>query len=211
MDTSLRVLPAGRGDSSGARPPIAKPQRPEYEAAEVTMNKAELAKRVVEVALRRGEFKLRSGQTSNVYFDKYQFEAQPVLLREIARQLVALIPSDTEVLAGLELGGVPIATALALETGLPAAFVRKERKTYGTCLIAEGAALRDKRVCIVEDVITTGGAVLDSARELRGEGAQLDVVLSVIFRGDPAQDQFAAAGLRRVSLLTLADLEPHMA
>ena len=174
------------------------------------MNKAELAKRVVEVALRRGEFKLRSGQVSNVYFDKYQFEARPELLREIARQLVPLIPSNTEVLAGLELGGVPIATALALETGLPAAFVRKERKTYGTCLIAEGAVLRDKRVCIVEDVITTGGAVLDSARELRGEGAQLDVVLSVIFRGDPQKDQFASEGLRRVSLLTLADLEPHM-
>ena len=174
------------------------------------MEKAELAKRVVEVALRRGEFKLRSGQTSNVYFDKYQFEAQPALLREIARQLVALVPAGTEVLAGLELGGVPIATALSFETGLPVAFVRKERKTYGTCLIAEGASGRDKRVCIVEDVITTGGAVLDSVRELRAEGAQLSTVLSVIFRGDPAKDQFAAAGLARVSLLSLADLEPHM-
>ena len=110
------------------------------------MDKSELARRVVEVALRRGEFKLRSGQTSNVYFDKYQFEANPVLLREIARQLAPLVPKDTEVLAGLELGGVPIATALSFETGLPTAFVRKERKTYGTCLIAEGAALRGKRV-----------------------------------------------------------------
>lgn len=174
------------------------------------MTKAELAQRVVEVALRRGEFKLRSGQVSNVYFDKYQFEAQPALLREIARQLVALVPAGTEVLAGLELGGVPIATALSFETGLPVAFVRKERKTYGTCLIAEGASVRDKRVCIVEDVITTGGAVLDSVRELRAEGAQLGTVLSVIFRGDPAKDQFAAAGLSRVSLLSLADLEPYM-
>jgi len=65
------------------------------------MDKAELAKRVVEVALRRGEFKLRSGQISNVYFDKYQFEAVPGLLREIARQMVALVPAGTEVLAGL--------------------------------------------------------------------------------------------------------------
>src|ERR1700712_2893856 len=136
------------------------------------MDKVELAKRVVEVALRRGEFKLRSGQTSNVYFDKYQFEARPELLREIARHLAKLIPEGTEVLAGLELGGVPIATALSFETGLPVAFVRKERKTYGTCLIAEGASVRDKKLCIVEDVITTGGAVLDSVRELRAEGAQ---------------------------------------
>jgi orotate phosphoribosyltransferase len=174
------------------------------------MDKAELAKRVVEVALRRGEFKLRSGQMSNVYFDKYQFEANPTLLKEIARHMVALVPPDTEVLAGLELGGVPIATALSFETGLPTAFVRKERKTYGTCLIAEGAALRGKRVCIVEDVITTGGAVVDSAQELRGEGALLNTVLSVIFRGDSSKDKFAELGLTRVSLLTLEDLEPYM-
>jgi orotate phosphoribosyltransferase len=174
------------------------------------MDKAELAKRVVEVALRRGEFKLRSGQMSNVYFDKYQFEANPTLLKEIARHMKALVPPDTEVLAGLELGGVPIATALSFETGLPTAFVRKERKTYGTCLIAEGAALRGKRVCIVEDVITTGGAVVDSAQELRGEGALLNTVLSVIFRGDSSKDKFAELGLTRVSLLTLEDLEPYM-
>jgi orotate phosphoribosyltransferase len=174
------------------------------------MDKAELAKRVVEVALRRGEFKLRSGQTSNVYFDKYQFEASPVLLKEIARQLAPLGPTDTEVLAGLELGGVPIATALSFELGLPVAFVRKERKSYGTCLIAEGAAVRDKKLCIVEDVITTGGAVLDSVRELRNEGARLGTVLSVIYRGDPAKDYFASEGLTRVSLLSLADLEPYM-
>jgi orotate phosphoribosyltransferase len=175
------------------------------------MEKAELAKRVVEVALRRGEFKLRSGQTSKVYFDKYQFEAQPPLLREIARQLAALVPSGSEVLAGLELGGVPIATALSFETGLPVAFVRKERKSYGTCLIAEGAAVLGKRVCIVEDVITTGGAVVDSARELRKEGALLDSVLCVIFRGqESGKDALAEAGLKRVPLLTLADLEPYM-
>lgn len=174
------------------------------------MDKSELAKRVVEVALRRGEFKLRSGQVSNVYFDKYQFEARPELLREIARQLTPLVPANTEVLAGLELGGVPIATALSFETGLPVAFVRKERKSYGTCLIAEGAVVRDKHVCIVEDVITTGGAVLDSARELRAEGAKLGTVLSVIFRGDPAKDQFGNEGLARVSLLSLSDLEPFM-
>jgi orotate phosphoribosyltransferase len=174
------------------------------------MDKAELAKRVVEVALRRGEFKLRSGQTSNVYFDKYQFEANPVLLKEIAKHMVALVPPDTEVLAGLEHGGVPIATALSFETGLPTAFVRKERKTYGTCLIAEGAALRGKRVCIVEDVITTGGAVVDSAQELREEGALLNTVLSVIFRGEGGKDKLAEAGLTRVSLLILEDLQPFM-
>lgn len=186
--------------------------RERYEAARrvMRMDKAELARRVVEVSLRHGEFRLRSGQTSNVYFDKYQFEALPELLREIARQCVPLVPADTEVLAGLELGGVPIATALSFETGLPMAFVRKERKSYGTCLIAEGSALRGKRVCIVEDVITTGGAVIDSARELRNEGALLDTVVSVIFRGESATDRLAKAGLKRVSLLALEDLASYL-
>jgi orotate phosphoribosyltransferase len=173
------------------------------------MDKAELAKRVVEVALRRGEFKLRSGQISSVYFDKYQFEAVPSLLREIARHMAPLIPAGTEVLAGLELGGVPVATALSFETGLPVAFVRKERKSYGTCLIAEGAVVRGKRLCIIEDVITTGGAVLDSVGELRAEGALLDTVLSVIFRGE-GKDKLAEAGLKRISLLSLDDLQPYM-
>lgn len=174
------------------------------------MEKTELAKRVVEVALLRGEFKLRSGKTSDVYFDKYQFEAQPALLRDIAKALAPRLPPDTEVLAGLELGGVPIATALSLETGLPAAFVRKARKEYGTCRIAEGAALRGKKVTIVEDVITTGGAVLDSARGLREEGALLNTVLCGIYRGDPAQDYFAAERLTLSYLFALADLEPFM-
>jgi orotate phosphoribosyltransferase len=200
---------AGRASlrkSKRARPRASKTKR-EVDA----MDKAELAQRVVEIALRRGEFKLRSGQISNVYFDKYQFESSPVLLQEIARQMVPLVPAGTEVLAGLELGGVPIATALSFQTGLPVAFVRKERKSYGTCLIAEGAALKGKRVCIVEDVITTGGAVIDSANELRSEGALLDVVLSVIFRGDANKDKLAEAGLQRVSLLGMKDLEPYMA
>jgi orotate phosphoribosyltransferase len=171
------------------------------------MDKAQLAKRVVEVALLRGEFKLRSGQVSNVYFDKYQFEARPELLREIARQLAPLVPAGTEVLAGLELGGVPIATALSFELGLPVAFVRKERKTYGTCLIAEGAKLRDKRVCIVEDVITTGGAVRDATTALREAGATVDLVVCAIDRSPAGTNPLADVALEVRAVLTKADLD----
>jgi orotate phosphoribosyltransferase len=174
------------------------------------MEKDELARRVVDVALQRGEFRLRSGQISELYFDKYQFEAQPALLREVAKALSQLVPNDAEVLAGLELGGVPLATALSFETGLPVAFVRKARKDYGTCKIAEGAALQGKRVVVVEDVITTGGAVLDSARELRREGALVETVLCVIFRGDTASDPFATDRLRTQFLFSMADLAPFM-
>lgn len=147
------------------------------------MTRQELAKKIYEVAHLTGEFKLRSGQISNEYFDKYRFEARPELLREIAKQMAPLIPPGTEVLAGLEMGGIPIATALSLEIGLPCAFVRKEAKDYGTCLFAEGAEVEGKNVCVIEDVVTTGGQVVISTKDLRSVGANISHVLCVIHRG----------------------------
>ncbi len=147
------------------------------------MTKDELKNSILEIAKLSGEFKLRSGLTSNVYFDKYRFESQPKILKSIAEHLAPLVPPDTEVLAGLEMGGIPIATALSLETGLPVAFIRKEAKDYGTCKFAEGCEIKGKKLCIVEDVITTGGQVVISTKDLRSEGANIDNVLSVIFRG----------------------------
>ncbi|WP_413558245.1 orotate phosphoribosyltransferase [Bdellovibrio sp. HCB209] len=147
------------------------------------MTRSELAKKIYDVAHLTGEFKLRSGQISNEYFDKYRFEAQPTLLREIAKQMVPLIPPGTEVLAGLEMGGIPIATALSLETGIPCAFVRKEAKEYGTCQFAEGLDLKGKKVLVIEDVVTTGGQVVLSTADLRSIGAVVSHVLCVIHRG----------------------------
>lgn len=147
------------------------------------MTKQELAKKIYDVAHLTGEFKLRSGQISNEYFDKYRFEAQPALLREIAKHMAPLIPAGTEVLAGLEMGGIPIATALSLETGLPCVFVRKEAKEYGTCQFAEGLDIKGKKVCVIEDVVTTGGQVVLSTADLRSIGAEISHVLCVIHRG----------------------------
>src|SRR6185436_4991781 len=92
------------------------------------MDRQELASAIAAVSTRSGRFTLRSGATASVYFDKYRFEADPTLLRAIAEALEGLIPSGTEAIAGLELGGVPLATALSLRTGLPAVFVRKVAK-----------------------------------------------------------------------------------
>ena len=146
------------------------------------MDRETLGRRIAERCRLEGEFRLRSGQTADVYFDKYLFEAGPVLLRAVAEHAKALIPPDTEVVAGLELGGVPVATALSLCTGLPAAFVRKEPKPYGTMKMAEGADVRGRKVVIVEDVITTGGQVVSSAAALRALGSQVEAVLCVIDR-----------------------------
>lgn len=147
------------------------------------MTKPELAKKIYDIAHLTGEFKLRSGQVSNEYFDKYRFEAQPALLKEIAKHMAPLIPAGTEVLAGLEMGGIPIATALSLETGIPCVFVRKEAKEYGTCKFAEGLEIEGKKVCVIEDVVTTGGQVVLSTADLRSIGAKISHVLCVIHRG----------------------------
>lgn len=152
-----------------------------------------------------GEFTLRSGQTSELYFDKYLFEADPELLQAVADHAAALIPPDTEVLAGLELGGVPVAAALSMRTGLPAAFVRKAAKPYGTMKLAEGADVRGRRVLIVEDVVTTGGQVLIAAAALRELGGQVETLFCVIDRSDTHRD-LAAADIEVRSLFRSADL-----
>jgi orotate phosphoribosyltransferase len=136
------------------------------------------------VARLTGRFVLRSGAISSEYFDKYRFESDPALLRRIARKMLALVPPEAEALAGLELGGVPIATAMALESGLPAVFVRKEPKTYGTCLAVEGLSVDGRKVVIVEDVISTGGAVVDGATRLAEAGAEVIAVVCALWRGD---------------------------
>ena len=130
-----------------------------------------------------GRFVLRSGAVSSEYFDKFRFESDPALLRRIARRMLALIPADTQVLAGLELGGVPIATAMSLESGLPAVFVRKAAKAYGTCRAVEGADVTGRTLAIVEDVISTGGAIVEGAAHLRAEGGVIGSVVCAVWRG----------------------------
>ena len=165
----------------------------------------DLARRVGQACRLTGTFTLRSGQVSTTYFDKYLFEADPLLLGAVARAATALIPTDTEVLAGLELGGVPVATALSLATGLPVAFVRKEAKTYGTAKLAEGADIEGRRVLIVEDIVTTGGQVVLSARDLLERGGSLVAALCVIDRSG-GQHQLADDGLELISLFTADNL-----
>jgi orotate phosphoribosyltransferase len=154
-----------------------------------------------------GTFTLRSGQVAGEYFDKYLFEADPVLLGRVVAEMVALVPDGTELLGGLELGGVPIATRLSAETGLPALFVRKRAKEYGTCKLAEGPAVAGRRVTLIEDVITTGGAVRDATVALREEGALVDVVVCAIDRSPEGANPLADVGLEVRPVLTKAELD----
>ena len=154
-----------------------------------------------------GEFVLRSGAVSNEYFDKYRFEADPELLHEIARALVPLVPPTTHALAGLELGGVPIATVLSQLTGLPAYFVRKEAKTYGTCRLAEGGEVDGRHVTVVEDVVTSGGQVIASCGDLRERGAIVEHALCVIDRESGGPAGLAEIGVELHPLFTMTELK----
>ncbi|CAN5268989.1 hypothetical protein BH10PSE12_BH10PSE12_08900 [soil metagenome] len=158
------------------------------------------------VASLKGEFRLRSGQMSSTYFDKYRLEADPALLKRVAAEMIPLLPAGSEVLAGLELGGVPIATAISLATGLPMAFVRKKAKAYGTCLAVEGDSVDGKRVVLIEDVITTGGAVADATRLVEEAGAQVIGVVCAIWRGEGAPRIAALPDLPVLAAMTKNDL-----
>jgi orotate phosphoribosyltransferase len=154
-----------------------------------------------------GSFKLRSGITSHEYFDKYRFESDPDLLFEVTFALKDLVPADVELLAGLELGGIPIATVLGQLTRLPVVFVRKRAKDYGTCRQAEGADISGKRIVVIEDVITSGGQILESVESLRALGAIVDTILCVIDRESGGPQNLRAQQLELRSLFSASQLE----
>jgi len=171
------------------------------------MDKQDLGRALLAACHLRGEFQLRSGAISPEYFDKYRFESDPKLLQEIAMQLAALLPKNVDALAGLELGGIPIVTALCQVTGLPALFVRKTAKNYGTCQLVEGGTVEGRRIVVVEDVITSGGQVLISTLELKKLGAQIIGVLCVIDREAGGKAALEAAGLELMALFRMTDLK----
>ena len=171
------------------------------------MTRNELARRIYDASHITGKFRLRSGQTSSEYFDKYLFEARPELLKAIARSMVPLIPEGIHALAGLEMGGIPVVTMLSQVSGMPALFIRKKPKEYGTCKLAEGGDVAGKRLLIVEDVVTSGGQILLSAVALRERRATVEHVLCVIDRESGASEALAGEGLRLHSLFRMTELK----
>ncbi|MGF0116377.1 orotate phosphoribosyltransferase [Promicromonospora sp. Marseille-Q5078] len=167
----------------------------------------DLARDVDRACRLTGTFTLRSGRQATEYFDKYLFETDPALLARVARQMAPLVPPGTEQLGGLELGGIPIVTVLSSVTALPALFVRKEAKRYGTAKLVEGPPVAGRRVTLVEDVITTGGAVRDATLALRAEGAVVETVLCAIDRSPADVAPLADLGLEVRAVLIRAQLD----
>ena len=175
------------------------------------MGSVTLAARVFAASHLTGTFVLRSGRKADYYFDKYRFESDPALLGDIIAALVPLVPAGVDGLAGLELGGVPLATMLSSVTGLPAYFVRKEPKKYGTEKVCEGGDVEGKRLLLIEDVVTTGGQMVLSVQDLRAEGAIVEHALCVIDREGGGADVVGAEGIELRALFTMRDLEQYTA
>ena len=174
------------------------------------VNRPELARRIRAASFLTGRFKLRSGQTSSFYWDKYRFESDPVLLSAIVDELENLLPSAFDKLAGLELGGVPLATGLSLKTGKPCLFVRKEAKPYGTCNLVEGGFQAGETAVAVEDVVTTAGQMCESIAGMREAGLQVQHAVCVIDRQQGGEENLKGIGCALQAVFSLEDLE-HLA
>ena len=166
-----------------------------------------LAQQIARASRLTGTFRLRSGVTSSEYFDKYRFEADPAILKSVADSLATRLPEGVDALAGLEMGGIPIATMLSQVTDLPTLFIRKAAKEYGTCRFAEGGDVKGRRLLIVEDVVTSGGAIIEAVRALRQEGAIISDVICVIDRQSGGLENLRKENLSLISLFTKADLD----
>ncbi len=168
------------------------------------MDKSALAKKIYESSYITGEFLLRSGKISNEYFDKYQFESDPLLLQEIAEHMALIVPDDFDYLGSLEMGGIPIATALAMRLNKKIVFVRKKAKEYGTSKLAEGPDIQGKKILIIEDVVTSGGQIILSTQDLRNAGAIVDTAMCIINRESGGRQTLEEHGIKLIELFTIS-------
>jgi orotate phosphoribosyltransferase len=173
------------------------------------LTRDELARRVAERALLHGDFVLRSGKRSSVYLDKYRFETDPALLGPIGAALGELVAASSPTparLAGPELGAVPLAAAAALASGIPFLIVRKATKDYGTQGRIEGVHEAGERVLVIEDVVTTGGALIAAIEALRASALVVEHALCVLDREEGGNEALAALGVTLEPLFRRADL-----
>jgi len=170
------------------------------------MNRDDLARRIADVSLLRGEFTLRSGRKSNFYLDKYLFETQPDILRALGDLFAQRVGPQIDRIAGAELGAVSLAAATAMACGKPYVIIRNQKKDYGTSKLVEGTLKPGETLLVVEDVLTTGGQVLEAAKTLKDAGAKVDRIIAVIDRLEGARANIEAAGYSFESLFTTRDL-----
>jgi orotate phosphoribosyltransferase len=169
----------------------------------------ELLEAIREHAYLEGDFVLRSGRRSRYYLDKYRFETRPELLDALAERIagkVAAVESEAVRLAGPELGAVALATATSLRSGLPFLIVRKAAKDYGTGNRLEGAFEPGDCVCLIEDVVTSGGAAAEAVQALRAAGLVCRNAVCVVDREEGGIDALARLAVRMWPLFTASEV-----
>jgi orotate phosphoribosyltransferase len=170
------------------------------------MEKSELGKKIVEAAYLEGDFVLSSGKRSKYYMDKYLFSTKPELLRAISEHAAALVPAGTVRIAGAELGAVPLAAALSLQTGLPFVIVKKQVKEYGTSKAIEGILDFGDKVTLIEDIITTATQCIRAAQLLKETGAEVVRIIGIIDREEGGRENIEKAGFAYEPLFTKKEL-----
>jgi orotate phosphoribosyltransferase len=156
-------------------------------------------------AIKFGRFVLTSGTISDYYIDIKKASTEPKILKLIAQQM-SEYTEGYNMLAGMELGAVPLVVALALETGLPYVIIRKEKREHGTGKQIEGGDVKGKKVLIVEDVTTSGGSVVKTIEILQENNAKIDKVLTVVDREAGAREQLQKLEVKFVPLVSVSEI-----
>jgi orotate phosphoribosyltransferase len=156
-------------------------------------------------AIQFGRFILTSGAVSEYYIDIKNASTDPKTLKQIASHMAPL-SNNYELIAGMELGAVPLIVALALETHIPYVIIRKERRQHGTGKQIEGGVVDNKKTILIEDVTTSGGSVLKSIQILKEHGAHIDQVITVVDRESGAREKIKSLGITFTPLLTVTDI-----
>jgi len=162
-----------------------------------------------EHALLEGDFVLRSGRRSRYYLDKYRFETRPDLLAALGEHLAATVEEvepEATLLAGPELGAVALAAAASLASELPFLIIRSAAKAYGTENRIEGVFEEGARACLIEDVVTTGGAAIEAVEALREAGLECRAAVCVVDREEGGTEALERRGVRLQSLFRADEL-----
>jgi orotate phosphoribosyltransferase len=170
---------------------------------------AQLRTELVDHAYLEGDFVLRSGRRSRYYLDKFRFETEPELLRALGERIaqeVAEIEPEATRLACPVLGAVVLAASTSLVSGLPFVIVRDEAKEYGTANRIEGAFEAGERVCVIEDIVTSGGALAGAVEALREAGLECRTAVCVVDREEGGTDALARLGVRLRPLFSASEL-----
>ena len=173
------------------------------------MNDEELREALVAAAYLEGDFALRSGKRSRFYFDKYRFETRPDLLGPIGERIAATVREhepEAVRLAAPALGGVVLAASAALVSGLPFLMVRDAAKEYGTANRIEGPYEEGECVCFVEDIVTSGGALLEAIAAARDAGLVVRTAVCVVDREEGGADALARQAVRLRPLFRAGEL-----